>query len=91
VGISTGSVEKLLSHHIRSVFAMSNNDSMTIDCDTCVMQDTDACSDCVVTYLCDRDVGRTAETAVVISLDDFRAMRALADVGLVPELRHEQR
>jgi len=67
---------------------MSNHDSLTIDCDTCVMQDTPACTDCVVTYLCGE---REVEQAVVISLDDFRAMRALAEVGLVPELRHEQR
>lgn len=66
---------------------MSTNDSVTIDCDTCVMQDTPACDDCVVTYLCEREF----EQAVVISLDDFRAMRALAEVGLVPGLRHEQR
>jgi len=77
---------------------MSNSDSMTIDCDTCVMQATDACSDCVVTYLCDRqddgglgNIGNTvAESAVVISLEDFRAMRALAEAGLVPGLRHRQ-
>ncbi len=70
---------------------MSNNDSVTIDCDTCVMQHTPACSDCVVTYLCGRVDEEAVEQAVVISLDDFRAMRALAEVGLVPELRHEQR
>lgn len=70
---------------------MSNNDSVTIDCDTCVMQDTSACSDCVVTYLCGPINEETVEQAVVISLDDFRAMRALAEVGLVPELRHERR
>lgn len=62
-----------------------DSESITIDCDTCIMKDTDACSDCVVTYLCDRP----AEEAVVINLADFRAMKALADVGLVPELRHE--
>jgi len=71
---------------------MSNHDSVTIDCDTCVMQDTPACADCVVTYLCDNEASQHPhESAVIISLDDFRAMRALADVGLVPELRHEQR
>jgi hypothetical protein len=66
---------------------MSNNDSVTIDCDTCVMQHTPACGDCVVTYLCERPV----EQAVVIDMADFRAMRALAEAGLVPELRHESR
>jgi hypothetical protein len=62
---------------------MSN--SVTIDCDTCVMQHTPACSDCVVTYLCERE----AEQAVVIDIADLRTMRALAEAGLVPELRHE--
>ena len=64
---------------------MSTSNSVTIDCDTCVMQATDACEDCVVTFLCERPV----EQAVVISMADFKAMRALADVGLVPDLKHE--
>lgn len=59
-------------------------ESITIDCDTCSMQATTACQDCVVTYLCDRE----PEVAVVIDLADFRAMKALAEAGLVPELRH---
>jgi hypothetical protein len=59
--------------------------SVTIDCDTCVMQHTPACSDCVVTYLCERE----PERAVVIDIADLRAMRALAEAGLVPKLRHE--
>lgn len=80
-----------MSYPVSTVVPMSNNDSVTIDCDTCVMQDTPACSDCVVTYLCGRVDEEAVEQAVVISLDDFRAMRALAEVGLVPELRHEQR
>lgn len=65
--------------------SFSDSESITIDCDTCVMQSTPACEDCVVTYLCDR----SAEQAVVVNLADFRAMKALADVGLVPELRHD--
>lgn len=51
------------------------------------MRETPTCEDCIVTYLCERDTG----TAVVISLDDVRAMKALADAGLVPELRHQAR
>lgn len=77
-----------MSHPISNVWGMSNNDSMTIDCDTCVMQATSACDDCVVTYLCGE---RHVEQAVVISMADFKAMRALADVGLVPDLKHEAR
>ncbi len=59
-------------------------DVITIDCDTCVMKDTDACHDCIVTYMCDRP----AEEAVVVNLADFRAMKALAEAGLVPDLQH---
>ena len=75
-----------MSYPISIVWRMAT-DSITIDCDTCIMKDTDACSDCVVTYLCERE----PETAVVIDLADFRAMKALADAGLVPELRHTTR
>jgi len=60
-------------------------ESVVIDCDSCVMQNTHACGDCVVTYLCDRQ----PEQAVVIEIADLRAMKALADAGLVPELRHQ--
>ncbi len=63
----------------------SDSDAITIDCDTCIMKSTPACEDCVVTYLCDRP----AEQAVVVNLADFRAMKALAEVGLVPTLRHD--
>jgi hypothetical protein len=56
---------------------------VTIDCDECVLQGTDACSDCVVTYLC----GRTANEAVVIDVAEARAVRTLGSAGLVPTLR----
>lgn len=58
---------------------------LTIDCDTCVVRNTGACEDCLVTFICDR----APETAVVISLDEFRSMRMLSDAGLVPGLRHQ--
>lgn len=60
------------------------NRPLVIDCDTCVARSTDACSDCVVTFLC-RD---ESESAVVFDLAEVRAMRVLADAGLVPTLRH---
>ncbi len=62
-----------------------SGESVTIDCDTCVMKDTAACTDCVVTYICERQ----AQQAVVVNLADFRAMKALAEAGLVPNLRHQ--
>lgn len=61
--------------------------SLTIDCDQCVMQHTDACSDCVVSFICSREPG----DAVVVDVGEYRALRMLADSGLVPELRHRRR
>jgi hypothetical protein len=58
---------------------------MRIDCDECRMQATDACADCVVTFI----VGREPGDAVVIDVVEARAVRLLARAGLVPELRHE--
>jgi len=58
--------------------------SITIDCDECVMRATAACSDCLVTHLCEPD----AQHAVVFDLAEQRAVRWFAEAGLVPTLRH---
>lgn len=58
---------------------------MLISCDDCRMQGTDACQDCVVTYLLDRPDG-----AVVFDAEEERAIRALNKAGLLPEVRWEQ-
>jgi hypothetical protein len=63
-----------------------NTDSvpvLMISCDTCVMQGTDACGDCMMNVLCDNDHG-----AVIFSLQELREVRMLAKAGLVPTLRH---
>jgi hypothetical protein len=60
---------------------------MRIDCDECVMRDTRACDDCVVTFLANREPG----TAVVFDADEARAVRLMSDAGLVPQLRHRRR
>ncbi len=53
------------------------------------MVDTDHCQDCVVSYLCGPISAPTsAPTAVVFDLAELRAMKLLADAGLVPTLRH---
>jgi hypothetical protein len=57
---------------------------LTIDCDTCVMQETDACDDCVVSFVVNREPG----TALVIDVEEARAVRLFAGAGLVPGLRH---
>lgn len=58
--------------------------AIEVDCATCVMRETDACNDCLVTYICDREPG----DAVIITIDELRAMRTLNEAGLVPDLRH---
>jgi hypothetical protein len=60
---------------------------MEINCDDCVMQHTRACDDCVVSFI----VGREPGEAIVIDVEEERAVRMLSDAGLVPELRHERR
>jgi hypothetical protein len=60
---------------------------LRIDCDECVMEGTDTCDDCIVTYLLTKDEGG----AVVIEVDEMRALRRLHESGLAPALRHRRR
>jgi hypothetical protein len=60
---------------------------MLISCTDCVMEGTDACADCVVTFLCDRE----PDEAVVIDVEEARALRLLERGGLAPTLRHRRR
>jgi hypothetical protein len=62
----------------------SSSGTVTIDCATCVMRETPACDDCVVTFLCDRD----PTDAVMLDLAERQALRRLAQAGLAPRLRH---
>ena len=63
------------------------NDAVTIDCDCCALRNTDACADCVVSFLLERE----PDDAVVIDADEARAMRMLERAGLVPTLRFSSR
>lgn len=63
-----------------------HEDVLVIDCAECVLDGTDACADCVVTWL----VGREPGEAVVVDVAEVRALRALQDGGLVPRLRHRR-
>jgi hypothetical protein len=60
---------------------------MLISCTDCVMEGTEACADCVVTFLCDRE----PDEAVVIDVEEARALRLLERGGLAPGLRHRRR
>lgn len=61
--------------------------ALTIDCADCRMRSTPACDDCLVTFI----TGRDPEDAVVIDVAEARAVRLLADAGLVPGIRHVPR
>lgn len=60
---------------------------MNLDCDECVMQHTTACDDCVVRFIVSREPG----DALVIDVEEERAVRLLQRVGLVPVSRHVAR
>jgi hypothetical protein len=62
-------------------------DHLRIDCDECVMRDTSACDDCVVSFIVRREPG----DAIVVDVEEQRALRALGESGLVPRLRHRAR
>ena len=58
-----------------------------IDCAECLMRQTEACDDCVVTFIISREPG----DALVIDVAEERAVRALQRAGLLPDLRHVAR
>ncbi len=61
--------------------------TLTIDCEDCALQHTNACDDCIVSFLLDHD----ADDAVVIDAQEARAMRMLERAGMVPSLRFAER
>lgn len=58
--------------------------TIEIDCDECSQRNTVTCDDCMVTFLCGRQPG----DAVLVELEEFRALRVIGDSGLIPPLRH---
>jgi len=73
-------VSSLLDHQVEEP-------ALTIDCAVCEVRDTDACDDCVVSYLVGHEVG----TPVVLDAEEKRAVELLADAGLVPASRFAPR
>ena len=62
---------------------------MLIDCDTCLAKDI-ACEDCVVTVLFEEalvEKGLPSDRVLALDQDEAEALAALADAGLVPQLR----
>ncbi len=60
--------------------------TIEISCDDCRLQDSEACAECVVTFLLD-DAGG----ALVFDVAEARAVRLLQRAGLAPRLRHTRR
>lgn len=78
-----GSVVPHLYALSQEVNAMLEHDAgLVIDCNACAMRDTDACRDCVVSYLLDRPEG-----GVVFDAAEERAIRAMGRAGLLPLVR----
>jgi hypothetical protein len=63
---------------------------LRIGCDGCAMVDTAACDDCLVTFLC-ADDRTTGPHAVVLDLEEHRAVRRMQAAGLLPESRYRAR
>jgi hypothetical protein len=57
---------------------------LRIDCDDCLHRDTHVCADCLVTFLLERE----DDGAVVIPLEEVRAVKLLQEAGLAPKNRH---
>jgi len=65
---------------------MTSEAILSISCDSCAMRDSHWCADCVVTFMCERP----EHEAVVLDLAEQRAVRLLADAGMIPVLRHRE-
>jgi hypothetical protein len=70
-----------------SVDEVSTRWPLVIDCRRCAREGSDACPGCVVTFICSRE----PDEAVIIDVAEERALRALADGGLLPGLLHQPR
>ena len=61
------------------------DEQITIDCGTCTGKALNACGDCVVTFIMERD----PDDALIIDAAEARAVRRLGRACLVPPLRYE--
>ena len=64
---------------------MRSNPNLIISCDSCVLRDSSACADCLVTFVV-ADPPKSME----FTDTELRAVELLAAAGLVPSLRHRE-
>jgi hypothetical protein len=69
---------------VRDDDSTTGGSTISISCDDCDLQHTSACEECLVSFV----LGRDPDDAVVVDVDEARALRMLARAGLVPDLRH---
>jgi hypothetical protein len=69
----------------RRITPRQHREPLVISCDECVMRMTAQCHDCMVTYLCDLELGPSRE--LHLSGAEADAVALLVRAGLVPELR----
>jgi len=69
----------------RSVIVAGMELPLVIDCGTCVARNTDACHDCVVSFVLDGP----ENGGVSVDAGEARILRLLHDGGLIPGVRHE--
>ena len=62
-----------------------DGEGLTIDCGCCALQGTAACRGCLVSFVLDREPG----DAVIIDVDEARALRVLTRAGLIPDSKFE--
>lgn len=62
-------------------------DAFVISCDDCVMQHTNHCRDCVVTFFCEEP----SQQPVVVEAGEAQIVDLLIGAGLVPGLRQVPR
>lgn len=65
--------------------------ALAISCEDCVMRDTDACHDCLVSFLCGPVDTFVAGDRLRFDPEERRVVGLLSGAGLVPRLRHVQR
>ena len=64
----------------------TNTTTLIISCDSCCMQGTATCADCVVTHV----LSPAAVETVALDDDEVRVVRLLVRAGMMPTLRHSE-
>ena len=70
--------------------APSHSTHVVISCDSCALQASTACADCLVTFVLDQSADATAPPSMDFTDVELHALALLDAAGLVPSLRHRE-